>query len=390
MAYKGFRERLHGHNYTVGVRLLGSNQIQHDGYVLDFGDVKTVTKKVCKSLNERFLCPTKSDVIDIQIVPSSNVVTTVTNNNNNNNKSNDNVATTTNKNGNSNSTEEKLSSAGNNENINDDGDEKSVVLTCEDDGAVFVMPLQDCAMLPIRHATVEELAVYVWSEILTGLGPSKLLDRNIHTMEIILAEAPGQEAVFRWSIPKSKSTNDNNDVKLNVIDFIATANDTPPKPCLPITDNSATQTQNTTTTTSSLINSSSNNVIHKKNSEDDDACKDCFDKYFRNTDTFFKQLEVLASAVNEKQQQQISRRSDRDDKSSSATTMEVDEKKNGAKKRRRTSTDDNNTTNGSSSSRRRRSSTPEEQEEGSSIIANITANDLLRMLKKHQQAQSPN
>ena len=52
VAFKGFRERMHGHNYQVSVRLLGSRKIGSDGYVVDFGDIKAVTKKVCKDLNE--------------------------------------------------------------------------------------------------------------------------------------------------------------------------------------------------------------------------------------------------------------------------------------------------------------------------------------------------
>jgi len=47
VAYKGFRERLHGHNYTVKVRLNGE-KLNADGYILDFGDVKRETKAACK------------------------------------------------------------------------------------------------------------------------------------------------------------------------------------------------------------------------------------------------------------------------------------------------------------------------------------------------------
>ncbi|CAD7958435.1 unnamed protein product [Amoebophrya sp. A120] len=66
VAFRGFRERLHGHNYTVKVRLEG-NRVNHDGYVLDFGDVKTVTKQVCKALNEYVLLPYRSDVLKIRV-----------------------------------------------------------------------------------------------------------------------------------------------------------------------------------------------------------------------------------------------------------------------------------------------------------------------------------
>jgi len=42
--------------------------------------------------------------------------------------------------------------------------EKSVTISCED-GAEFMFPKTDCAMLPIVHATAEELAVYLWDKI---------------------------------------------------------------------------------------------------------------------------------------------------------------------------------------------------------------------------------
>jgi dihydroneopterin triphosphate aldolase (PTPS-III) / 6-pyruvoyltetrahydropterin synthase len=161
---------LHGHNYKVGVRLLGSRQVYGDGYVVDFGDIKKVTRQVCKQLNEHFLCPTLSDVLDIHT------------------------------------------------------DDKSVTVSCHVDGSQFVFPKQDCAMLPIVHATAEELAVYLWSRILEGLNASYLTERGIHTMEVIVAEAIGQEAVFRLEIP---SDNADAMAPLDVTQFVKKA-----QPCL--------------------------------------------------------------------------------------------------------------------------------------------------------------
>ncbi|KAJ8601070.1 hypothetical protein CTAYLR_004510 [Chrysophaeum taylorii] len=63
VAFRGFRERLHGHNYTVGVRLVGP--LGGDGYVMDFGEVKKMVRQLCEELNERFLCPAKSDVLRV-------------------------------------------------------------------------------------------------------------------------------------------------------------------------------------------------------------------------------------------------------------------------------------------------------------------------------------
>ncbi|KAG9397925.1 hypothetical protein AC1031_016344 [Aphanomyces cochlioides] len=41
IAFHGFRERLHGHNYRMSVTITGT-KVGHDGYLMDFGDIKTV------------------------------------------------------------------------------------------------------------------------------------------------------------------------------------------------------------------------------------------------------------------------------------------------------------------------------------------------------------
>lgn len=184
VAFNGFREPLHGHNYKVGVRLLGHRQIGSDGYLIDFGDVKRVTKEVCKKLNNHFLCPMMSDVMSITI--------------------------------------SKLSSK---EENGETPNKQQITLVCQD-GSFFSFPLQDVAQLPIVHATSEELAIYIWSEILKKLQPSYLRDqRGIHTMEITVMEAPGQDARFSYGIP----SNDAEKV-LDVSSFIGKSG--PPAPCL--------------------------------------------------------------------------------------------------------------------------------------------------------------
>ena len=178
VAFKGFRERMHGHNYQVSVRLLGSRKIGSDGYVVDFGDIKAVTKKVCKDLNEHFLCPTLSDVMAISIESHNG------------------------------------------------GASENVKLVCED-GSMFIFPKQDCAMLPIVHATTEELGIYLWGKILQGLDAKFLRKRGIHTMEITVAEAIGQEATFRYPIPENPE-----ELSLDVRKFIENG-EMIPVPCLP-------------------------------------------------------------------------------------------------------------------------------------------------------------
>jgi 6-pyruvoyltetrahydropterin/6-carboxytetrahydropterin synthase len=137
MAYPGFRERLHGHNYRVSVRIEGP--LGEDGYVLDFGLVKRVTRRVCESLDERTILPTESDCLQI--------------------------------------------SAGT----------ESVEVVCED-GSRFVLPRTDVALLPIVHSSAEELARYVAGQLrrellAAGARPWRLL-------EVSVAETSGQAAVY--------------------------------------------------------------------------------------------------------------------------------------------------------------------------------------------------
>mmetsp|Transcript_33078 Transcript_33078/g.33680 ORF Transcript_33078/g.33680 Transcript_33078/m.33680 type:complete len:196 (-) Transcript_33078:106-693(-) len=148
IAYHGFRERIHGHNYTASVRAVGGSTVGPDGYVIDFGEIKKVTRKVCKELNELFICPINSNVLNI--------------------------------------TEEK-------ENIN---------IECED-GAKFSFPKGDCAVLPIVHSSAEEIACFLWIKIVRELGLEVLLSRGINKIEVSVSEAPMQTAYFRCVLPEN-------------------------------------------------------------------------------------------------------------------------------------------------------------------------------------------
>ena len=148
VAYKGFRERLHGHNYTVGVRMW-SRSPNEDGYVVDFGDIKRLVRAKCKKMNEYFLVPCKSDVLDISF-PNP----------------------------------------------------KQLQIVCED-GATFSFPRGDCAELPIVHSTVEELAQY-FTKCLVGEMHEVIKRRGIYRIEVIVSEAPGQSASYLCPIGPSR------------------------------------------------------------------------------------------------------------------------------------------------------------------------------------------
>jgi dihydroneopterin triphosphate aldolase (PTPS-III) / 6-pyruvoyltetrahydropterin synthase len=110
IAHKNFRERLHGHNYTVAVTLRGGSNVSTDGYLLDFGDLKKATRELCKSIGEYFICPMKSDSLIIEINGSQ------------------------------------------------------LCMECTD-GTKFQFPLADCALLPIVHSSAEELAHWFWCSL---------------------------------------------------------------------------------------------------------------------------------------------------------------------------------------------------------------------------------
>jgi 6-pyruvoyltetrahydropterin/6-carboxytetrahydropterin synthase len=188
VAFEGFRERLHGHNYTVSVRLQGShNYIGPDGYVLDFGNIKKVCKEVCKDLNEYFLCPMYSDVLQVTHLTTTS------------------------------------------DDTNEGGESSAMIrLDCSVDGAYFLMPRKDVKLLPIVHATAEELAIYLWSCVMERLDGTFLRARGIQFMELTVAEAPGQQASFRYPVQTQT---------LDVRSFIRSGLPLHPKPCLPVNNN---------------------------------------------------------------------------------------------------------------------------------------------------------
>ena len=137
IAYPGFRERLHGHNYRVSIALDG--QLGPQGYVVDFGVVKRIARRLCERLDERLLVPERSDCLRVRV----------------------------------------------------DGD--VVCLQYEQDE--FRFPRADVILLPIVHASVEELSQYLAGELrreldAEGVGP-------LDAIEVAVEESFGQRAIYR-------------------------------------------------------------------------------------------------------------------------------------------------------------------------------------------------
>ena len=137
IAYPGFRERLHGHNYRVSVAVHGP--LGPQGYVVDFGVVKRIARRLCERLDERLLVPARSDCLTIR----------------------------------------------------EEGD--AVIIHYEADE--FRFPRGDVLLLPIVHSSAEELAQYLAGELrrelaAEGIGP-------LTAVEVGVEESFGQAAFFR-------------------------------------------------------------------------------------------------------------------------------------------------------------------------------------------------
>ncbi|HWP64893.1 MAG TPA: 6-carboxytetrahydropterin synthase [Candidatus Limnocylindria bacterium] len=139
IAYPGFREPLHGHNYQMSVRVEAA--LGPDGYVLDFGVVKRVAKTLCEELDERVVLPERSDCLTVR-------------------------------------------------------DEGDVVSVTTETGDHFAFPRADVRLLPIVHSSAEELAAYLLERLRVALA-NEAGGRTLVSLEVGVAEAPGQIAYCR-------------------------------------------------------------------------------------------------------------------------------------------------------------------------------------------------
>ncbi|POM81834.1 Hypothetical protein PHPALM_134 [Phytophthora palmivora] len=139
IAYKGFREKLHGHNYRLAVTITG--HVGSDGYVVDFGEIKRISRVVCKDLNESFLVPMNSDVLKISC----------------------------------------------------DGSNIHIVT---EDMATFSFPKADCSLLPIVHSSAEELAIFITNQLVKAFTLDALLERGVQKLEVNISEADQQFASY--------------------------------------------------------------------------------------------------------------------------------------------------------------------------------------------------
>ncbi|TMA53166.1 MAG: 6-pyruvoyl tetrahydropterin synthase [Deltaproteobacteria bacterium] len=138
IAFRGFREPLHGHTYQVQVTVSGP--VGPDGYVVDFLVLKKIAEEECAQLHFRTLLPQQSDCLT----------------------------------------------------ITESAEEMTV--HCED-GTRFLFPRQDVCLLPIVHTSSEEIARYLLARLRERLSETR--GNSIQTIEVLIEDIPGQVAVCR-------------------------------------------------------------------------------------------------------------------------------------------------------------------------------------------------
>jgi 6-pyruvoyltetrahydropterin/6-carboxytetrahydropterin synthase len=138
IAFRGFREPLHGHTYQAQVTVSGP--VGPDGYVVDFLVLKKIAEEECAQLHFRTLLPQQSDCLTIE----------------------------------------------------EGGTEVTV---CCEDGAQFVFPQADVCLLPIVHTSSEEIARYLLARLRVRLH--EVRGNSIQTIEVLIEDIPGQVATCR-------------------------------------------------------------------------------------------------------------------------------------------------------------------------------------------------
>lgn len=137
-----FCENLHGHNFHARVEVSGSNG--SDGYVIDFTLLNRLAADVCRTLHDRVILPGTSPVVSLA--------------------------------------------------------PEGEMLRIESFGKVFVLPLENCIILPVTNVTAELLAWHISEELVKGLAAVTSLE-TIDEIEVAVEEADRQWGIFRREIP---------------------------------------------------------------------------------------------------------------------------------------------------------------------------------------------
>jgi 6-pyruvoyltetrahydropterin/6-carboxytetrahydropterin synthase len=137
---QGKCERLHGHNYQTWFEVEG--ELNEDGFVFDFTELKLIAKDLCDALDHRVLLATENPKIHIH------------------------------------------------------NDNDSVYATYQTQRYMF--PASDVALLPISNTTAELLATYLALQLAGHLRTQS--NHRVHAIGVWVAEGPGQRAYCRQEL----------------------------------------------------------------------------------------------------------------------------------------------------------------------------------------------
>lgn len=143
ITYANVCENLHGHNFHARVEASGSNS--EDGYVIDFVLLNRLTAEICATLHDHVLLPGTSSVVRVEAM-----------------------------------------------------DDRVEV---ESYGKRFVLPRENCMILPVSNTTAELIAWYISDELYKRLHEADALS-NIETFEVSVEEADQQ-----WGTCKRRISN---------------------------------------------------------------------------------------------------------------------------------------------------------------------------------------
>ena len=133
-------ERLHGHNYTVQVRVSGDSTDEL-GLLLNLEELKKQIRAICASLDGKTLVPRDCSLLRVK------------------------------------------------------SDDRRVEVTFNE--RCYRLPIEDTLLLPIVNTSIEELALYIWCKLAPGLQASRATDLSVE-----VEETPGQSCVYHAGLRK--------------------------------------------------------------------------------------------------------------------------------------------------------------------------------------------
>jgi 6-pyruvoyltetrahydropterin/6-carboxytetrahydropterin synthase len=149
ITYNGHQcEPLHGHNYRVRITLEGP--LTADFYVVDFGDVKRIMKRICDGLDHCMLLPLHNRLLTLDI-------------------------------------------------------REHEVHVCYGERC-YLFPRSDVVLLPIPNTTAEMLAQYMCGQVLDAVRALGL--QRLQAIEIEVEESFGQAAIYREELDDAPAQSD--------------------------------------------------------------------------------------------------------------------------------------------------------------------------------------